>query len=525
MQQMKPIASIIFLWIISLGLAAQIETPQEEQRVIWGQEYKLGGKTSLGHILGDDGNHFYILKFLGSGETMQTYLEKYALNTMNLIDNLLLPLLEAKGEELQVEASYLVDDFVWIFTSFYDRSVDSLYSYSYQYTLDGKPKTPRKLLEKLYVPGKKLIGEFDFELSVDSNHVLFAYTPPVNKYEFEDRSLKMIDKSNSILWNETLEISHPSEYFQVIKRVIPDSSHAYILAAAYSNRVNAANKNHVKNTGKYLLYHYNIEERSLNEAHLSLNGKYITSATMTFDEDKNLFIIGLYSRTRSYSVSGAFYLRLDMNTGKIIQKGFSDFDKDLLRQFISDKKIRNEKELDSFEIRELFLDSLDQVTLIAEQYYITTTTYTDPRTGHVIYTYYYHYNDILIVKFGEEGRIKWGKRLAKEQQSLDDKGYYSSYSAVTHEDKLYIVYNDNPKNLQIDPESPNSNIWEMNDPKKSVAVLVTYTGSEGGNRQVLFDANKAEYILNPNIIYRVDEDTIILFAQGWRDYRFVRVNM
>jgi len=398
-----------------------------------------------------------------------------------------------------------------------------LYSYSQQFNLDGSKRGDRFLLEHKYVESRKMVGELDFILSVDSNNVLVAYTPPVNKYEFEERSYKMLDKNNTTLWTEDIELSHPSEYFQVLKRIVPDSTHIYILGVAYSNRVNASNKGHVKNTGKYMLFNYNLGERSLNEAQLALNGKYITSATMTFDKDKNLYVIGLYSRTRSFTVSGAFYLKLDMKTGKVTEKGFSDFDKELLRQFISDKKVRNDKELDSFEIRELFLDSIGQVTLVAEQYYITTTTYTDPRSGHVIYTYYYHFNDVLIVKFGKDGHIMWGHRLAKQQQSLDDRGYYSSYAAVAYKDKLHIVYNDNPKNLQYNPDGGMTTIWEMDDPKKSVALLVTYEGDKGGQRKVLFDSKEADYIFNPNIIYRIDENNIILFAQGWKNYRFVRV--
>jgi len=37
------------------------------------------------------------------------------------------------------------------------------------------------------------------------------------------------------------------------------------------------------------------------------------------------------------------------------------------------------------------------------------------------------------------------------------------------------------------------------------------------------DAKEAEYIFNPNIIYRIDEKNIIIFAQGWKNYRFVRI--
>lgn len=515
---------IIALLFSPFYLFSQDTTEQQSpDRVYWGPDNKLGSKTSLGKILGADSLSFYMLKYIGSGENMQSFLEQYGLKTLSLANSTAIPLIVNKGEEINVEASWMVDDFVWIFTTYYNRKSDSLYSFTQQFYLDGKRRGKRNLIDKIYVQSKKYVGDFDFQLSVDSNNVLVAYTPPVNKYEFEERILKMVSADNQVLWSETIELSHPSEYFQVLKRVVPDSSHVYILGVAYSNRVNASNKNHVKNTGKYMLFNYNLGDHSLNEAQLTLNGKYISSATMAFDEDKNLYVIGLYSRTRSFTVSGAFYLKLDMKSGMVVEKGFSDFDKDLLREFISDKKVRNNKELDSFEIRELYLDSIGQVTLIAEQFYITTTTYTDPRTGHVIYTYYYHYNDVLIVKFGKDGRIKWGNRLAKQQQSLDDKGYYSSYASVAYENNLFIIYNDNPKNQQYNPNGGMNTIWEMDDPQKSVAVFVKYVDEEVGEREILFAAKEAEYIFNPNIIYRIDEKNLILFAQGWKNYRFVRV--
>ena len=502
----------------------QKENPNNSGKVLWGDDYKLGSKTSLGNILGHDSTSFYILKFIGAGENMTTNLEEYGLKTLHLANTYTIPLV-FPGEDIRVEASWLLDDFIWIFTSYYNKKVDTLYSYSQQFDLKGKKRGDRILIEKIPLSTKRLVGEFDYVLSVDSNNVLAVYSPPVDKYTHEIISYRMISKNNKILWKEDVELSHASEYFQRLKRIVPDSGHIYILAATFTNKVNAANKNRVKNTGKYSLFNYNHSNRTLNEAQLALNGKYITSVTMQYDNKKNLYVIGLFSRTRSYSVSGAFYLKLDMKEGNVVEKGFSDFDQDFLRKFISDKRVRNDKELDSFEIKELFADSIGQITLIAEQYYINTTTYTDPRTGHIIYTYYYNYNDILILNFNKDGRIKTGARLAKQQQSLDDRGYFSSYAAVARKDKLYIVYNDNPKNLDIPPNGRDHFVSEMDDPNKSVAVYVSYTNGLAGDKNVLFYAKEADYIFNPNIIYRIDEDTIILFAQGWKNYRFVKVDM
>ena len=65
----------------------------------------------------------------------------------------------------------------------------------------------------------------------------------------------------------------------------------------------------------------------------------------------------------------------------------------------------------------------------------------------------------------------------------------------------------------------------MDDPSSSVAVLVRFVDGVGGDKQVLFDAHEADYIFNPNIFYRIDEERLIMFAQGYKNYRFIRVNL
>jgi hypothetical protein len=480
---------------------------------------------SLGEILGHDSVQFYLLKYYGSRDNLEVQLESYSLKTLELSGSAPIILDNNKGADFNIEVTWMVDDFIWIFTTNYIKREDVVMCYSQKYGLDGKMIGDKILVDEIQILNKKEIGTFEFILGIDKSVAMMVYSPPVNKYEYEVIRYKMVSKDQSILWEEKLELSHPSDYFEILKHVVKDSSNVYILGVAYTNRVNASNKNHVKNTGKYALYSYNRTDRSFNESSLSLNGRYITSATMKHDTLGNLYLIGLFSKTRSFSISGAFYLKTDMRTGTLVEKGFSKFDQDLLRQFITDKKIRNEKELDSFDIKDLFVDSLGRVSLIAEQYFVTSTTYTDPRTGHIIYTYYYHYNDILIVRFNKDGRINWGRRIPKEQRTLDKTGYYESYAAVATGNRLALAFNDNPKNIEYSPDPKNMMIHEMDDPSNAVAVLVRFIDDVGGDKEILFDAKEADYIFNPNIFYRISEKTLIMFAQGYKNFRFIKVRM
>lgn len=520
----NPMIRIFTLTLLFLTAVLALNA-QQNSNVLWGPDYKLSSKMSLGEVLNHDSESFYLLKYYGSSDNLEVQLESYSINSLELKSTYPIRIHYEKGDDFNIEVTWMVDSILWIFTTHYVKKDDAVYCYSQQFNLDGTDKGDVLLIDKIEVSNKREIGSFDFILGVDKKEAMMVYSPPVDKYEYEVIHYNMVGLDQRLIWSEHLELSHPSDYFEIVKHIVRDSSRVYVLGVAYTNRVNASNKSHVKNTGKYALYTYDRASRSFNESSLSLNGRYITSATMVNDTSGNLYLIGLFSKTRSFSVSGAFYLKSDMDSGELVEKGFSNFDQDLLRQFITDKKIRNEKELDSFDIKDLFVDSLGRVSLIAEQYYVTSTTYTDPRTGHIIYTYYYHYNDILLVKFDTNGRIRWGKRIPKEQRTLDKSGYFQSYAAIAKGNRIALAFNDNPKNIEYNPDPKDIVIYEMDDPGKAVAVLVRFIDDTGGDKEILFDSKEAEYIFNPNIFYRIDEERLIMFAQGWKNFRFIRVNM
>ena len=69
---------LVILLFSPLYLVSQDTTEQQKpDRVYWGPDNKLGTKTSLGNILGDDSVSFYMLKYIGIGENMESYLEQY----------------------------------------------------------------------------------------------------------------------------------------------------------------------------------------------------------------------------------------------------------------------------------------------------------------------------------------------------------------------------------------------------------------------------------------------------------------
>lgn len=72
--------------------------------------------------------------------------------------------------------------------------------------------------------------------------------------------------------------------------------------------------------------------------------------------------------------------------------------------------------------------------------------------------YYYYYYEISVLSVNPDGSLDWHKMIKKEQISLNDEGYYSSFGCQVLEDELFFVYNDlsrKSSNVMLHTVDPN----------------------------------------------------------------------
>ncbi|MBT6837807.1 MAG: hypothetical protein HOA61_17390 [Bacteroidetes bacterium] len=81
--------------------------------------------------------------------------------------------------------------------------------------------------------------------------------------------------------------------------------------------------------------------------------------------------------------------------------------------------------------------------LISEYYSIQKEMQNDYYALNNTYVkYYYHYSDIMLVSVNADGQIDWNRIIRKDQNSMNDDGYYSSFSYATVANKIVILFND-----------------------------------------------------------------------------------
>ena len=108
------------------------------------------------------------------------------------------------------------------------------------------------------------------------------------------------------------------------------------------------------------------------------------------------------------------------------------------------------------QFRKVLINGDGSIELYGEEAYVVVTTYYDGKTTHTTTTYYY--NDILAMKLGADGELKWMKKIPKQQQGSQGLGDMS-FKQYTYKGDSYVFFMDNQKNLEIETdETPSTHV-------------------------------------------------------------------
>ena len=218
-------------------------------------------------------------------------------------------------------------------------------------------------------------------------------------------------------------------------------------------------------------------------------------------------------------MAGVFYQKLNLDTEKVIQEGFKEFEEEFITQGWSERSLRRaerrkkqgkgDPELYSYTMRDVtFLDD-GSIIGTMEQYYVQVRSNSDGRVDQSSNMYYYYYNDIIAFKVGEDGGFDWHKKIKKYQVSTNDGGYYSSYERFIDDGKMYMIFNDN--NLNYDESGNFSDELKFKastlSKKKNTVALVEMDLETGEfTRKMFFDRSELGAIAVPKL-FNVDYNT------------------
>lgn len=514
----------LFLSIIAFG-----QTKSKRVDILWGPEQKESKRSTLSDFIGNDANGIYLLSKRGTG--------LYGLNFVYSIEHFDDKMIKTKSVELELkeqkerEFEFIVylNNNIYVFSSFINQKIKNNYLFVQSINKETlQPNNDLKMIAEIDYSGhsKYNSGKFNYKVSSDSSKFLIYYELPYDKNENECFGFHVFDVSLNKLWEKQIVLPYKDGLFEVEDFKVDNNGNVHLLGLIFQDK--RKEKRNGEPNYKYQILSYYNNGNDLEEYYIQIEDKFLTDMKIAINNDDNTIICaGFYSSKGTYSIEGSYFLKIDSQTKEIISKEFQKFGIDFITQNMTERgEKKTKKKVEKGKNIEMFQYDLDNIILkddggailIGEQYYITSHTHSTSNSSYI--TYYYHYNDIVLINISPEGKIQWTEKIPKRQVTRDDGGFYSSYAVSVVKDKLYFVFNDNPKNLFYKGKGK---LYNFNKSKESLVVLVTVESDGTQIKEALFSAKDTKILTRPAVCEQISDNEMIIFGQKRKKHRFAKI--
>ena len=323
--------------------------------------------------------------------------------------------------------------------------------------------------------------------SPNNAFMAFSYFMVSRENKTQASRIVVMDTTLEIIYRKIVDIPYPTDFYNPLASLITNQGSFFILGIHYTT------EKRVKEPDQsfYELYGYNILlDRFVNRS-IKGGNKFLTDVGMTADGlNRSIVVAGFYSEKTTYSTGGVFYYSLTEDSLHETRTVHTPFSNDYLQKFLGERK--ESKELVNYSIDRLIVRKDGGVAIVAESMYQSTRSYFDYYMQSYISHYYYHFGNIMVLSVNPDGQILWNNIISKDQNSIDDSGYLSSYYLAVTGGQLVAIYN-----KYIEEES---------------SVLVTYV-EPTGNQMTDVVCNELEKVkIIPRSAKQIDDETVLMPA-------------
>jgi len=508
---MKNLFSILLIILPLLGISQEEFTGQ----IRWGEPIKVK-KNSVSSLIGIANNNVYLLNTQNplKPKKQQNFIQTSPQNSLSIQSQNK----DYKGNQLWLYSSFIFSERLVFISSYYDKSNDEMVYLLYENN-NGDPTNVIEIGKLKDVMAKR------------------KYTmPQIGALISEDKKTLIITFDNEIIvFKENLQeisrnVLNLYEYMAPGVSLADEIRLSIIGFDAITSENKSITKRETMTTGGCSMLFYNGSTFEKIEIDIS---RTINSISSKMKDNGEIIVYGLYSNEEASSVSGAFFIEMNEKAGieKITTK---DFEPGLITPYWKTEKQREKAEqrevtgkenndpvFYDYLIHDLIIKENGDMTLLAEQYHMfsTTHTYSVNGTPQITTSDHYVYDDIIAVNYTKDNDIDWIKTVYKRQRTVDDRGRYSSFFATVHDNTIFLIYNDSEANAGMQElEQTNTS---QNKKARNNTLAAMYSISEDGTIKhgKLFDfEEEAGRRLVPKACAKMTQNEIFLFTSSMKTY-------
>lgn len=514
--------------LLSLPMAAQTKT--ERAQVTWGDPKDEKEHGDFNMVLHRTDDHIYVKVFRKKSPWIQLFDKD-----LKMVKEREIPM-ELDKDDHSWERILFQDDRILVFSSVFDKGNDANTLYVRAYGLsDLSPQGGLKKVHSIHAESKRDQGSFSVDERPSGNG--FAVTVRSSGLEKGDTHRKVLlygdDLSLEEEVDENYEMPFTFEEFDMEDVIVSEDGSKVIVGRKYPEKQEKrSRKREGKPTYDMVLLTYGPEGGKPVVSNIPAGDRFLQDMTLRLPEGSgDILCAGFWGNKGSWSVRGAYFMRLDRNTKAIVHQSFKEFDNEFITQYMTEKEEKKatkkaERKGEDLEMYEYDLDDIiirddGGAVLVGEQYhyYVTTTTTSTPNGGTTTTTtYHYVYNDIIAININAEGDIEWASKIPKRQHTTNDGGRYSSYAITIKGDKMYFVFNDSGENLMLLPGQKVKQ-FELKG-KDALITLATIDADGHVHREALLAPDKRDAILMPKECFQMEDDRMFVYATRKKEYRY-----
>lgn len=326
---------------------------------------------------------------------------------------------------------------------------------------------------KLVVSASKLMGAMYFEEETDNEIQVQAIV--------FDSSLKHVSQHKLLI---------PYEDKRILQTEYALSENGDFVTLAQLNDKNPENEK--KRLLQYHLFVNRAGQSEFTEYALSSENKPMTEAALAIDNlNRNAVVVGFYVDRTSSSGAGISYTTLSLTNDDSLHLNSYAIKGDTQIKLIGE---RNEERMGLFNypIQRIVLRADGGAMIMAEAIHTSSYTFYDYFTHSHVRRIEYHFDNIIVMSINGKGGVDWTHVMRKNQASVDDGGFLSSFISALSSDKMVVIYNnDISRNNEV------------------TGYEVSATGELKSKK--LISSNERIYIL-PRAGKQVDDETLIVPA-------------
>jgi len=393
-----------------------------------------------------------------------------------------------------IKTIFSKDNAIMIFNS-YEKTSKQHILFAQKFDKHGDFDGKLVIIDKISSESRRNAGSFMVWPSNDSTKFMVIQNPPYEKYQGEQFNFKVYNMKLENLSNFGASLPYKDKDVSVSDYYLGNDGKIYLLVNILKEE-----KEKGQDRSFYSILSTDGKSPSFSEFLIRLPDKDIETIALRLDDKNNKIICsGLYCDiTKGYTgktVDGIFYLKVDINKNEIEASSYKKIDPSVLAAILDikeskvEKKSRSAEQSKYFEIKDIISRNDGSASIITEyRLLVVTTTRTTNSNGTTTTTttYRYYRKNIFVINVGADGSILSFTDIPKNQQSVNDGGKFLSFLLFQKDDRIIMIYNDHPENMDPNVKSI-KDVETLGSVRKSVVVAVELNKDGSYSKQKVYD--------------------------------------